>query len=96
MGAEIAACSMDSHFSHSAFAAQLKLRYLLWSDFNREVAGQFAGYYPEVAGYSGINRRRILVIDPRAVVRWEWTAPSPGDTPDTEAVREAVQEVVYG
>lgn len=95
MGAEIAGVSVDSHFSHAAFAAQLKLRYRLFSDFNREMVGEFAGFFPEVAGYRKVNRRRILVIDPNSTVRWEWTASTPGEVPDTEAVREAVQEVAY-
>lgn len=96
MGAEIAGISLDSHFCHAAFAAQLKLSYPLLSDFNREVAGRYAGSFPEVAGYRGVNRRRVLVLDRSAVVRWAWTAEVPSDMPDTEMVREAVQEVVYG
>lgn len=95
MGAEIAGVSLDSHFAHAAFAAQLKLRYLLFSDFNREVIGKYAGHFPDVAGYREVNRRRVLVIDSRSTVRWEWTASTPGEIPDTEMVREAVQEFVY-
>lgn len=95
MGAEIAGISVDSHFCHAAFAARLKLRYPLFSDFNREVVEQFAGYFPDVAGYREVNGRRVLVLDSHAVVRWVWTAGTPGEVPDTETVREAVQEVVY-
>lgn len=88
--------SIDSHFSHAAFAAQSGFRFRLLSDFNREIVGEYAGYYPDVAGYREVNRRRILVLDRAQTVQWEWTAPVPGDVPDTEMVREAVQEVVYG
>lgn len=95
MGAEIIGISVDTHFSHAAFAQHQKLRFPLLSDFNREFVEEFAGYFPEVAGYCKVNQRRILVIDSSSVVRWAWTATSPGQIPDTEIVREAVQEVAY-
>jgi len=95
MGAEVVGISVDSHFSNVAFAQHQKLRFPLLSDFNREVVEAFAGYFPEVAGYFKVNQRRILVLDPASIVRWAWTATSPAEIPDTEMVREAVQEVAY-
>lgn len=96
MGAEVVGISVDSHWSHAAFAARKSLSFPLLSDFNREVVGGLAGYYDEVRGYLRVNKRRILVLDRDLVVRWEWTAGEPSQIPDTDIVREAVQEVAYG
>lgn len=95
MGAEIVGISVDSHFSHKAFAARLKLHYKLLSDFNRQVIGSYVGYFDDVLGYAEVARRSVVVIDRVRTVRWMWLADAPEDVVDTESVREAVQEVVY-
>ncbi|MGH2810539.1 MAG: redoxin domain-containing protein [Actinomycetota bacterium] len=96
MGAEIAGISVESHFSNAAFRSKLGLRFPLLSDFNRQIAGEFAGLLDGIAvHYNRVNGRRILVVDRTLTVRWEWTASDPDEIPDTEPVREAVQDVVY-
>lgn len=95
MGAEIIGVSVDSHHSHGAFAEKLGVRFPLASDFNREIVGDFAGYFDDVGGYKGVNKRRVLVLDRERVVKWEWTASVPAEIPDTESVREAVQEIFH-
>jgi len=96
MGAEIVGISVDSHHSHAAFATSLGLRFPLVSDFNRQIVEEYAGYFDDVGGYRLVNRRCLLVLDPQRVVRWTWAAAWPAEAPDTECLREAVQDVVYG
>ena len=94
MGAEVIAISTDSHYSQRAFARSKGFRFKFLSDYNREVASRLNGSW-EVGDYHDVNRRRILVVDDKMLVRWEWTAPQVGSVADGENVREAVQEVVY-
>ena len=94
MGAEVIAISTDSHYSQRSFARAKGLRFPFLSDYNREVASRLNGSW-EVGPYHDVNRRRILVVDDKMVVRWQWTAPQVGSVPDCDDVREAVQEVVY-
>ncbi|MEO7818623.1 MAG: redoxin domain-containing protein, partial [Actinomycetota bacterium] len=85
MGAEIVGISVDSHFSHAAFAAKLKLHYRLLSDFNRGVIDGYVGYFEDVLGYAGVARRAVVVIDRALKVRWMWVADLPTDVVDTES-----------
>lgn len=96
MGAEIIGVSVDSHFTHAAYAQRLRLRFPLLSDLNRSVGPKLVGTYPSVSqGYEGLARRAVLVVAPDKIVSWVWASDDPGATPDTEDVREAVQEVFH-
>jgi peroxiredoxin len=95
MGSEIIGISTDSTWSHAAYRASLKLRFPLVSDYNREVIGDLVGFYEDLGGLKGVNKRGAVVVDPALRLRWRWVTEDPGEVPDTEAVREAVQEVTY-
>lgn len=95
MGAEVVAISTDSHWAQRAYVATKGYRFPFLSDYGRTVAHHLAGRFDEVGPYRGVNGRRVMVVDQDRKVRWAWTAAVPSDVPDTEAVREAVQEVVY-
>ncbi|MBW3588493.1 MAG: redoxin domain-containing protein [Actinobacteria bacterium] len=93
MGAKVAGVSTDSSWSHAAYRQRLKLRFPLLSDYNREIVGDYVGFYEDVAGYKGVNRRGIVIVDGERRLRWRWVTDNPGEMPDTEMVREAVQEL---
>lgn len=93
MGAEIVGVSVDSHYCHAAFSARLKLEFPLVSDFNREVIGRYAGFYESYEGMREVSRRAIVVVDPTGAVRWTWSARMPDEVPETEHVREVVQDI---
>jgi len=96
MGAEVVGISVDSHFTHAAYAQRLKLRFPLLSDLNRRVGPDLVGSYSSVSeGYAGLAKRSVLVVSPDKIVSWMWVSDDPGGTPDTEEVREAVQEVFH-
>lgn len=95
MGADVVAISTDSHWAQRAYAASKGYRFKFLSDYEQKVAHHLAGRFEEVGPYRGVNGRRVLVIDDERRVRWAWSAEVPSDVPDTEAVREAVQEVAY-
>lgn len=95
MGAEVLGVSVDSTWCHAAFAKRLGLEFPLLSDFNREVIGDYVGFYEDIDGMRGVSRRGVVVVDPSGTVRWTWATDDPGEVPDTEAVREAVQEIFH-
>lgn len=95
MGAEVLGVSTDSHFSHAAYAERLGIGFPLLSDYNREMVGDYVGFYDDLAGYRGVNRRAVVVLDRSGRVAWTWSTDDPGQIPDTEEVREAVQEIAY-
>ena len=96
MGAEIVGISVDSHFTHAAYAQRLRLRFPLLSDLNRLVGPSLVGVYESVSkGYTGLAKRAVLVVSPQRIVTWMWVSEDPGVTPDTEEVREAVQEIFH-
>lgn len=96
MGAEVVGISSDSHFTHRAFAQKLGLHFPLLSDFERETASSYVGFFDDVVGYRRVGRRGVVIVDQSSVVRWTWFADVPTDIPDGEEVRQALQDVVYG
>jgi peroxiredoxin len=95
MGAEILGVSVDSSWCHAAFANRLKLHFPLVSDFNREIVGDYVGFYDAIDGMHDVARRAIVVVDPAGTVRWTWSTDNPGEVPDTEPVREVVQDIFH-
>ena len=95
MGAEILGVSVDSTWCHAAFAKRLNLQFPLVSDFNREIVGEYVGFYESYGGMRDCARRAIVVVDPEGVVRWTWSADDPAQAPDTEHVREVVQDIFH-
>lgn len=85
--------SVDSVFSHKAFAEQLGgLPFELLADFERTVVTQWGVRRDDVAGYSGMPRRSVFILDPDGVVRWRWLRSQEQPLPDVEEVlREAKQ-----
>ncbi len=92
-GVGIYGISVDSVFSHTAFAKDLGgLPYDLIGDFERKMVTDYGVRRDDVAGYSGMARRSIFVIDRSRVIRWTWVASREQPLPDYDAVlREAKQ-----
>ena len=44
----------------------------------------------------GFPQRALVVIDPDGVVRWSYQAPSPGELPGVELLREGLAAAVGG
>ncbi len=86
--------SVDSVFSHAAFAEQLGgLPYELLADFERSVVAAFGVMREDVAGYRGMPQRSIFVLDPDAVVRWTWQRSKESPQPDFDEVIAEAKKV---
>ena len=93
-GVGIYAISVDSVFSHQAFAKELGgLPYDLIGDFERKMVTDYGVRRDDVAGYSGMARRTIFIIDRGGVIRWTWVASREQPQPDYDAVVEEAKRV---
>lgn len=95
MGAEVVGISTDSTWSHAAYRARLKLSFPLASDYNRELIEDFVGFYDDLGGFKKVNKRGVVILDRDRKLRWRWVTEDPSQVPDTETVREVVQEITY-
>jgi peroxiredoxin len=86
-GVGIYGISVDSVFSHQAFATELGgLPYELIGDFERKLVTAFGVRRDDVEGYSGMAKRSVFIIDRHGVIRWTWERSKEQPLPDYDEV----------
>ncbi len=80
-GVSILGISVDSPWSHKAWAEERGIGFPLLSDFQREVIEEYG-----VKHEAGFPQRAYFVIDKEGVVRAKKIEDSPGDQPEVEDV----------
>lgn len=80
-GVKILGVSVDSPWSHKAWAQERNIEFPLLSDFQREVVEDYG-----VKHEAGFPERAYFVIDKEGVVRAKKIENSPSDRPEVEAV----------
>jgi glutaredoxin-dependent peroxiredoxin len=86
--------SVDSVFSHQAFAKELGgLPFDLIGDFERKMVTDYGVRRDDVAGYSGMARRSIFIVDRNGVIRFTWIASREQPQPDYDAVIAEAKKV---
>jgi peroxiredoxin len=92
-GIGIYGISVDSVFSHQAFAKELGgLPFELIGDFERKMVTDYGVRRDDVEGYSGMARRTIFVIDREGTIRWTWASSPEQRQPDYDAVIEEARK----
>ncbi len=86
-GAAVLGISVDSPWSHRAWAEERGIAFPLLSDFQREVVEEYG-----VKHEAGFPERAYFVIDKEGVVRAKKVENSPGDQPEVEAVLEDLEK----
>ena len=86
-GAELVGVSVDSVWSHLAFARDRHLRFPLLADF--EPKGEVARLYRVYRGTDGTSERALYVIDADGVVRWSYVSPV-GINPGADGILRAL------
>ena len=73
LNAQVLGISVDSLWSHAAFAHDRKYRFPLLADFEPkgDVARAFGAYEP----HEGCAERALFVIDAGGVIRWSYLSP---------------------
>ena len=93
-GIALYAISVDSVYSHNAFAESLGgLPFELLADFERTVVEAWGVRRDDVAGYSGMPLRTVFVLDSEAVVRWRWVRSKEQPLPDADEVLARAEEI---
>ena len=95
-GIGIYGISVDSVFSHQAFAKELGgLPFELIGDFERKMVTDYGVRRDDVEGYSGMARRTIFVIDRERTIRWTWVASREQPQPDYDAVIDEARKAAH-
>lgn len=87
--AQLLGISVDSPWSHKAFAEQKKLKFPILSDF--EPKGAVAREYG-VYGSDGMAERALFVIDPNGLIQWSHLSPNE-ENPGADGILRALEEI---
>jgi peroxiredoxin len=88
--AELIAISVDSAWSHTAFAKDRNLHFPLLSDF--EPKGAVARTYQVYRDEEGTSERALFVIDADGVIRWSYLSPV-GVNPGADGILRALEDL---
>jgi peroxiredoxin len=88
--AELIGLSVDSAWSHLAFAKDRNLHFPLLSDF--EPKGQVARTYQVYRAKEGTTERALFVIDADGIIRWSYVSPY-GVNPGADGILRALENL---
>jgi peroxiredoxin len=88
--AQLLGISVDSAWSHVAYAQNRNLHFPLLADYNPkgEMAARYGVYLPK----DGEAARALFVIDGRGVIRWSYLSPI-GVSPGADGILNALEEL---
>ena len=85
---DVLGISVDSVWSHKAFAKHLDIDFSLLSDLKKDVSKMYGLLRQE-----GFCERAYLLIDENGVVRWKHVMPNPGDKLEADDILKAIERV---
>ncbi len=92
-GIGIYGISVDSVFSHQAFAKELGgLPFDLVGDFERKMVTDYGVRRDDVEGYAGLARRTVFVIDGSGTITYTWVTSPEQRQPDYDLVIEEARK----
>ena len=91
LNTKVVGISVDSLWSHKAFAQSLDIKFPLLSDFNKEVSRKYGVLYEDFRGLRGVSKRSVFVIDKQGTIRYRWVSEEAGKEPDYSEVRQILQ-----
>ena len=89
-GAELVAISVDSAWSHLAFAKDRNLHFPLLAGF--EPKGDVARTYRVYRDVAGTSERALFVVDADGVIRWSYVSPVEVN-PGADGILRALEEL---
>lgn len=90
LDAEVLGVSVDSHWSHKAYAEKMGIHYSLLADFNPR--GAMAERYGVYLADKGITGRAIIIVNKQSKIAWIKNYDIPV-VPDLKEVAAALQQV---
>lgn len=88
--ATVLAISVDSFFSHRAFAENRHLQFPLLADF--EPKGEVSRLYQSYHAQAGHSNRSLYIIDEKGIIRWHYLAED-GVNPGVDGVLDALEQL---
>jgi peroxiredoxin len=79
----------DAVYAHREYADEHNIQFPLLSDTDGRVSRAYDVLAEEFEEHRDVPGRATYVIDPDHVVRFAWSATSPDEQPDLDALREA-------
>lgn len=79
----------DGAYAHREYAAKNNVQFPLLSDTDGQVSRAYGVLAEEFEGHRDVPGRATFVIDPDRTVQFAWSARSPEDQPDLDALRKA-------
>jgi peroxiredoxin len=89
-GAELLGISVDSLWSHLAFAMDRNLHFPLLADF--EPKGEVSRAYGVYRAQDGTSERALFVLDPAGVVSWSYVSPTEVN-PGADGILRALEDL---
>lgn len=90
LGATVYGISVDSPFTHEAWAKANGIKVTLLSDLNKTVTKAYDVVFPNLAGVGDTSARAAFVIGQDGVIKYAEQTPTPKDLPSFEQVKAAL------
>ena len=90
IGSEVIGISVDSPFTHEAWAKASKITIPLVSDLNKETTKAYGVLFPGLAGIGDTSARAAFVIGTDGVVKYAEQTATPKDLPNFAAIKAAL------
>lgn len=90
LGATVYGISVDSPFTHEAWAKANKITVTLLSDLNKTTTKAYDVVFPNLAGVGDTSARAAFVIGKDGVIKYAEQTPTPKDLPSFEKIKAAL------
>lgn len=90
LGAAVYGISVDSPFTHEAWAKANKITVTLLSDLNKTTTKAYDVVFPNLAGVGDTSARAAFVIGQDGVIKYSEQTPTPKDLPSFDKVKAAL------
>jgi len=90
LGAAVYGISVDSPFTHEAWAKANKISVTLLSDLNKTTTKAYDVVFPNLAGVGDTSARAAFVIGKDGVIKYSEQTPTPKDLPSFDKVKAAL------
>ena len=88
-GVTLLGISVDHSWAHRAFRKALGLEFTLLADFHPK--GEVSAAYGAYLDDWGTANRSLVLIDPKAMVRWVHESPTPLEIPGANLIFDALE-----
>lgn len=93
LNAVVLGVSVDAPFANAAFAEKNNLNFDILSDYDRSMVKDYGVAHDDFAGMAGYTaaKRSVFVVSGDGTVKYAWIADNPGQEPNYDEVKSAVE-----